>query len=134
MDSTTENVDIEDDQVGVQIQSVQNIIILQINDKFIIVVLAVSWLMWLCSLFYLLTLRTKVGRLQVDTVIHSLTIGGKSGPGIPDSGLAGLNQVKKEFGNTLCRFGAIQNREGGLPGRVEVDEEVAPLREGEEYL
>ena len=105
-----------------------------IKKKCVIAVLVVSWLLLLSSIFYLVALRTRVGRLQVDTVIHTLTLGGKFGPAIPDSGLAGLGQIKKEFGNRLCRFGEIQNPSGVYPGRVGIDEGARQLNEGTEYL
>jgi hypothetical protein len=131
---TSKNVSIANDQVGVQIQSTRNITILQINSPFIISVLVVSWLLAVSSVFYLLSVRTRVGRLQVDTIIHSLTLSGKNGPGISDSGLAGLNQVRKEFDDKICKFGEVAIPGPGFPGRVGIDEGAGRLSEGYQYL
>lgn len=98
---TSKNVTIANDQVGVQIQS---------TPFYKLIIRALSpYLRYRgflrFSVFYLISVRTRVGRLQVGTIVHSLTLGGKSGPGLPDSGLAGLNQVREEFDNKICKFG-----------------------------
>ena len=120
---TTKNVTIENDQVPVQIQATNDIIIVHFDDKILIPVVAISWLLWFVAIIYLLSLRTGVGRLVVDTIVHSLTVAGRFGPGIPDSVLMGLSQVKKEYGERVCRLEELHTLDTNrtLP-RVGIDE------------
>jgi len=76
-----------------------------------------------------------MGKLQVDNIVHSLTLAGKNKPGIPDVGLASLHEVKKRFGDTTFRFGAIESpSENHISQRVGIGSRVWQLNEGQEYL
>lgn len=71
----------------------------------------VSSFVALCCLAFLLGAKSAVGRLMVDSIIHSLTVGSVDGPSIQASSMAGLNGVLKQARDMKLVYGLLRERE-----------------------
>lgn len=103
----------------------RNVLIMTMNRGIIIPVVAIAVLIGLVSVIYLIIAPNKVlGRLMRDSLVHTLTVGGKWGPGIRGASIVGLEALLRQVGKERYAYGVIipsNPAEAGTLGIKEVD-------------
>lgn len=111
--------------VPVEVRDQESVLIMTMNYGIIIPVVAIAVLIGVMSVLYLIIAPNKVlGRLMRDSLVHTLTVGGRWGPGIRGASIVGLEALLRQVGKERYAYGVIipsNPAEAGTLGIKEVD-------------
>ncbi|KAF2467153.1 uncharacterized protein BDR25DRAFT_395316 [Lindgomyces ingoldianus] len=114
--------------VDMIVQDERLVFITQFDYRILGIVVGVSILLGLGSLLYLVAAENStLGRLMRDSLVHSLTIGGINGPGIPNSCMAGLETVLDVVGETRRVYGVVTQSTTSSPGHLAMRSDFGAL-------
>ena len=97
------------------------VLIIDINYRVLGTVVGVAVLLGVGSVLYLITAKNQgLGRLMRDSLVHSLTIDGINGPGIPNACMAGLQTVLNAVGKEKLVYEVITQAVPGYLGHLAI--------------
>ncbi len=80
---------------------------LTVNLAVVLAVVLVAAAMGVASVLYIALAPTSVGRLMIDSLVHTMTIAGRNGPAVPGACLAGLDDIFAAASDERIQYGAL---------------------------
>jgi hypothetical protein len=80
---------------------------LTVNIAIVLAVVLVAAAMGVASVLYIALAPTNVGRLMIDSLVHTMTIAGRNEPAVPGACLAGFDDIFAAAGDERIQYGAL---------------------------
>lgn len=113
--------------VDMTVQDERLLLVIHINYVVLGTVVGVALLLGLGAVFYLVTAEDQtLGRLMRDSLVHSLTVQGYNGAGIPKSCMAGLEIVLDAAGKQILVYGVAAQAAPGFLGHLAIQTATGP--------
>lgn len=94
--------------IPLRVDDVQPRIFLTINFTIVLAVVLVTGLIGITAVLYLALVPTDLGRLMIDSLVHTLTIGRKGEPAISGACMADLDDIFDVAGDEWIQYGVLK--------------------------
>ncbi|KAI1926944.1 hypothetical protein LOZ64_000076 [Ophidiomyces ophidiicola] len=109
--------------VVMRVQDERNVLIMTMNYRILIPVVGIATLMGILSVTYLVIAPNRVlGRLMRDSLVHTLTVGGRWGPGIRGACILSLETLLRQVGQERYIYGVIDPASPSTAGTLGLKE------------
>ena len=115
--------------VTMGVEAEKNVIVYKVDKNRVIATVGVLFLIALVCLGYVSLVGSGAcGRLVRDSLVHSLTVAGPSGPAVRGACLASLEEVLEKAGDETLRYGTLLEASESLSGHIGFAEDVSAPR------
>ena len=113
--------------VDMVVNSESLVLMIKINYTIIGTVVGVAVLLGISAVVYLIVAENEgLGRLMRDSLVHSLTVAGVQGPGIPNACMAGLQTVLDVVGKEKLVYEVVTQAIPGYLGHLAIQNASIP--------